>query len=626
MNLSDNHLPPYKMSIEDFLRKISLPKRYSDDNFVIAEKFEEEKISFFESFEQCDGNEFSEPNCKKAAAILSDIRHSIEQNFAFISEVLTHHENADPKAAQIAFDSLMENIKDDLFIGTIDDRVRVDVEDESFYTSFRGAQGYEFFRVRPTESFSDEINGNADEMFHIPISKRQNASNGRFSLAGFPSLYLSTMLPLAWQETGYPAKYYYAEYQYDYNYCRSLGQRDVSNELQFVALYSPNEINYWGAATKYNHFDLWLKVIARYLKTYPLILACSFVNTSGNSPYKQEYIIPQMLMQWIQRNSAKVQGITYFSCLETSVILSRWNAYNIAIPALREFDKNGYSKNLRKYFHWSKPIAYTIPVADKRLNQLDRKTLDDFIREITGAISTIHFPDKLRECMLEMIEISSCLRNLLECVNFPDMKLVLHMLSSIRRNYQHIREKSLTIRIADVKSDTNDLDIKYNRNLDEVFDMFAQFYDRFVERDMNTGEISRLINKYYSTTWNDLAPQSYVQILFSDMHAIKELTNWLKNNHILYSCQLLKPDNDTVKALKEIAQSQRMSMDNFFGTPVNGDEWIKANIGSIKQPIIVKRNSISILSPKSTKEIDFVHIGFDRKGLGDLLKIVYPEK
>ena len=44
MNLSDNHLPPYKMSIEDFLRKISLPKRYSDDNFVIAEKFEEEKI------------------------------------------------------------------------------------------------------------------------------------------------------------------------------------------------------------------------------------------------------------------------------------------------------------------------------------------------------------------------------------------------------------------------------------------------------------------------------------------------------------------------------------------------------------------------------------------------------
>ena len=95
--------------------------------------------------------------------------------------------------------------------------------------------------------------------------------------------------------------------------------------------------------------------------------------------------------------------------------------------------------------------------------------------------------------MLEMIEISSCLRNLLECVNFPDMKLVLHMLSSIRRNYQHIREKSLTIRIADVKSDTNDLDIKYNRNLDEVFDMFAQFYDRFVERDMNTGEISRLI-------------------------------------------------------------------------------------------------------------------------------------
>lgn len=33
------------------------------------------------------------------------------------------------------------------------------------------------------------------------------------------------------------------------------------------------------------------------------------------------------------------------------------------------------------------------------------------------------------------------------------------------------------------------------------------------------------------------------------------------------------------------------------------DEWIKANIGSIKQPIIIKRNSVIIWSPKSTKEI-----------------------
>lgn len=621
MNLSENLMSTNNMSIEDFLRKITLPKRYFGENFVIAKKFEEEKTSFFKNFVLCDGSEFSEPQHQKAAKVLSDIRHSIEQNFESILEVLAYHENADPKASQIAFDTLMENIKDDLFIGTIDDWLKINVGDKSFYTGFRISRGHEFFRVRPTEFFSDEISGNADEMFHIPISKRQNASNGRFSLAGFPSLYLSTMLPLAWQETGYPTKYYYSEYQYEYSYNSTSRKRELSDELQFVSLYSPNEINFWGAAIKYNNFDLWLEVIARYLKTYPLTLACSFVNSSGNAPYKQEYIIPQMLMQWIQRNSAKVQGITYFTCLETSTITSGWCAYNIALPALQPHDEKMYSIRLKERFRWSKPFYYSIPVTDKKLNELDRKTLDNFIREITGAISTLDFPDKLRDCLREMLNISSCLQSLFDCACSTDMRLVLHMLSSIRSNYQNVNKISLDERIAEAKTDTSSRAIKHHLNLDEVCNVFAQFYNRFVERGNNTGEISKLIDKYSLTTWNELAPQSYLEILFSDFHGVKELTDWLKNNHILYSYHLLKSDNDTVAALKEIAKSQGMSMDDFFGAPAGDDEWIKANIGSIKQPIIIKRNSISILSPKSTKEIEFACIGFDKKELGDFLKI-----
>ncbi len=51
--------------------------------------------------------------------------------------------------------------------------------------------------------------------FYIPLSKKAFVNNERFSLAGFPSLYLSSMLLLAWQECGYPKKYYYSEYQYE---------------------------------------------------------------------------------------------------------------------------------------------------------------------------------------------------------------------------------------------------------------------------------------------------------------------------------------------------------------------------------------------------------------------------
>lgn len=59
------------------------------------------------------------------------------------------------------------------------------------------------------------IQSNPDELFYIPLSKKAFVNNERFSLAGFPSLYLSSMLLLAWQECGYPKKYYYSEYQYE---------------------------------------------------------------------------------------------------------------------------------------------------------------------------------------------------------------------------------------------------------------------------------------------------------------------------------------------------------------------------------------------------------------------------
>lgn len=428
-------------------------------------------------------------------AALSDIRHSIEQNFKLISEIFSYHESADLKDAQIAFDTLMENIKNDLFIGTIDDTIRIDSGGKHFYSSFRFSQGNRFFRVRPTESYSDMISDNADELFHIPISKRQHASNERFSLAGFPSLYLSTMLPLAWQETGYPAKYYYSEYQYEHSYNKTTGERDFDEEMQFISLYSPNEINFWGTSVKYSNFDLWLEVLVRYLKTYPLVLACSFVNLNGSTPYKQEYIIPQMLMQWILRNSDKVQGVTYFSCLETSAITDGWCAYNIALPVLKPYDNKMHSIKLKERFNWSKPVYYSIPIIDKELNEPDRKLIDNFIIEITGAISTLNFPDKLKDCLREILNVASCMQSLFNYSSNTDMRLVLHMLSLIQSNYQNISKISLDKRIAEVKSKTSNQMTNNYMDLDYNCEIFAQFYNRFVECGANTGEICKLMGQ-----------------------------------------------------------------------------------------------------------------------------------
>ena len=382
------------LKIEDLMRKIELPKRYFNNNFIISEKFSEEKEKFLSLIRQCKGEEFDDDKKLQIEKKISQVIQVADDISNMILEIFECYENADYKKAQELMDGLMSRLEQDIFTGSIDDRVCINCDGKNYYTRFRLNPGYRFFRVRAVDYESSAIQKNADELFHIPLSKRAYSNNERFSLVGFPSLYLSTMLPLAWQECGYPQKYYYSEYQYKYSVDLNSGKRKLENELKFLLLYSPNEIAIWGTSVKYNNFALWLEVITRYLKTYPLILACSFVNQSGKVPYKQEYIIPQMIMQWVQRNSSKIQGIEYFTCVDTNMWTSEWCAYNIVIPAMPPYDDKKYSIPLKEEFCWTSPQFYSVPILDKSNNEADREFIYNLVSEISSVMRTHFFPGK----------------------------------------------------------------------------------------------------------------------------------------------------------------------------------------------------------------------------------------
>ena len=46
------------IKIEEFFRKISLPKRYINDKFNIREKYREEAAEYLKLLEEIDGSEF----------------------------------------------------------------------------------------------------------------------------------------------------------------------------------------------------------------------------------------------------------------------------------------------------------------------------------------------------------------------------------------------------------------------------------------------------------------------------------------------------------------------------------------------------------------------------------------
>jgi len=72
----------------------------------------------------------------------------------------------------------------------------------------------------------------------------------------------------------------------------------------------------------------------------PLIAACSFIRVSKADPFASEYIIPQLLMQWIRRHDTEGEfyGIRYFSC--ASVRASEMG-FNYVFPV----SGNKYRKN-----------------------------------------------------------------------------------------------------------------------------------------------------------------------------------------------------------------------------------------------------------------------------------------
>jgi len=609
------------LKIENLMRKITLPKRYFNNDFIIADKFKEETDTFMSLLHQCNGGEFDADKQAKVQQMIIDICDIIKLNIDSILRVFKYYENADLKTAQEEFDILMDRIKDDVFISSIYDRVQINIGKQNFYPYFHTTPGYRFFRVRPVEYESNNIQKNPDELFHIPLSKRANSNNERFSLAGFPSLYLSTMLPLAWQECGYPRKYYFSEFQYEKSYDPTFENRLYDKELRLLSLYSPDEINNWGISAKYKYFDLWLVVLTKYLKTYPLILACSFVNQSGKVPYKQEYIIPQMLMQWVQRNNSTVQGISYFTCIDTSMWPSQWCSYNIVIPAVAPYDDKMYSKSLRDKFCWTVPQFFTVPIADKKYNEHDREVIYSFVSDLRSASRTYQFPTRLQDSLSKMMNVSGCLMSLLDNGSALNMQLALHMLNSLESNCKQLKAFKLETFLAEVLDDKEDPSVIYNPNLDDTFNAFRNLYNRFISEDGNFGDIEKLIEKYKSLCWNYLHPHSQIFVLYSNHSELAVPLKWLYENHILHDIVKLVANDDTVKYLKNVAEETKVSIDDFWGMPVESDEWILNNMSSIRTPIFVKQNDVSIFSPDGTAFFEFVQVGFDKDRLVEKLHL-----
>ncbi len=163
-------------------------------------------------------------------------------------------------------------------------------------------------------------------IFHTPYNLRSKVSSCRYSIAGFPSLYLGTSLALCCEEIQYIPPHGFAiasRFEFERNFERNHTEIDV------IELAIKPQDFFEGRETDGFHGRIFDEINLRspevrkaYLLWYPLIAASSFIRADKSDPFAPEYIVPQLLMQWVRNEMADCQqygynrliGIRYFSC------------------------------------------------------------------------------------------------------------------------------------------------------------------------------------------------------------------------------------------------------------------------------------------------------------------------
>lgn len=209
-----------------------------------------------------------------------------------------------------------------------------------------GTVGYEsykdYYRIRAgRESFTRL------DLFHIPLDKRELIKSYRYSIPGYPCLYLSSGVEMCWFECGMPIEFSYARFILEASDINKVNLIDFT--IKPVDLVTSVSLGYLNQPDKGSLIDDFL---VKYIILFPLRVACSLEVINRDVPFIEEYIFPQQLLLWVRGNTT-YDGVAYRTC--SSIEHAReWNYINLVMPAKKIEDR--YCTHLNKLFTVTEPV------------------------------------------------------------------------------------------------------------------------------------------------------------------------------------------------------------------------------------------------------------------------------
>jgi len=198
-------------------------------------------------------------------------------------------------------------------------------------------EGKSFYRAR----VQDGVNFTCKDLFHIDFSLRNMVSTNRYSIPGIPALYLADSSYTCWEEFNRP---------------------NIKN-LWFMKLINVKCINvieillvkdFLKSIEKLNGEDKIYKVLS-YLAYFPISIASTIKVVQRNAPFKPEYIIPQMLLEYTISEKI-IDGIRFPSTQLNYDQLNEIEAYNYIFP-VKTTAKMGLCNELINMFKVTVPTS-----------------------------------------------------------------------------------------------------------------------------------------------------------------------------------------------------------------------------------------------------------------------------
>lgn len=335
----------------------SLPKKRNN-----SKDFKEYVFKILDEFLQ-KLHDLNETDCEFEDCIkkpISNIITTQEHLVGCIKETIENYYNGKPS---YAFISLTKGLKSD----------KKNLEEEMYL--YRFINYHNFYRIRTEGSIHSSL-----EFFHIPFHLRGKVKSQRFSIPGFPSLYIGTTLHVCWEELNRP--------KFDTFQAVRLQNVEHFRVLNLVPPHKkyPNRL--------YN-----------YLMSWPIIFTSSIKVNYPDDSFKPEYIVPQLLLQWI-RNKTNIDGIMYQTThLNSENSKLNKELINVVIP-VKENKTSGHCNELKKLFEITPVYSFQLDEVNTHIPRVVSE-----VDVLSNTVVDIE-EDKLSESYLELDKIENILLNM----------------------------------------------------------------------------------------------------------------------------------------------------------------------------------------------------------------------